>query len=93
MTYISLNAEKWLNPCRTRVASFQRSTLLKKLQIAEVRAVQTPRTPCGGGFLSMLKTNAAAWRLHSVLDSTLWGLLERRSCVVGAPRERCKDAV
>jgi len=23
-------------------------------------------------ILSMLKTNAAAWRLHSVLDSTLW---------------------
>jgi len=22
--------------------------------------------------LSMLKTNAAAWRFHSVLDSTLW---------------------
>ena len=26
-------------------------------------------------ILSMLKTNAAAWRFHSVLDSTLWGLL------------------
>jgi len=23
-------------------------------------------------ILSMLKTNAAAWRLHSMLDSTLW---------------------
>ena len=23
-------------------------------------------------ILSMLKTNAAAWRFHSVLDSTLW---------------------
>jgi len=22
--------------------------------------------------LSMLKTNAAAWRFHSVLDNTLW---------------------
>ena len=48
----------------------------------------------------MLKTNAAAWRLHSVLDSTLWqrcgnavGLLQRRGRVVGEPRERCKNAV
>jgi len=43
--------------------------------------------------LSMLKTNAAAWRFHSVLDSTLWGLLERRGRVMSAPRARCKDAV
>jgi len=49
----------------------------------------------------MLKINAAAWRLHRVLDSALWerygnvtwGLLERRGRVVGAPRTRCKDAV
>ena len=34
-----------LNPCHTRVASSQRS---KKLQIAEVRAVQSPATLCGG---------------------------------------------
>jgi len=44
-------------------------------------------------ILSMLKTNAAAWRLHSVLDSMLWGLLERGRRVVGAPRGRCEDAV
>ena len=44
-------------------------------------------------ILNILKINAAAWRLHSVLDSTLSGLLERRGRVVGAPRERCKDAV
>jgi len=44
-------------------------------------------------ILSMLKTNAAAWRFHSVLDSTLWGLLERRGPVVSAPHARCKDAV
>ena len=44
-------------------------------------------------ILGMLKTNAAAWRLHSVLDRTLWGLLERRGRVVSAPRARCKDAV
>jgi len=54
--------------------------------------------------LSMLKTNAAAWRFHSVLDSTLWqcrgnavatlwGLLERSGRVMSAPRARCKDAV
>jgi len=44
-------------------------------------------------IFSMLKTNAAAWRFHSVLDSTLWGLLERRGRVMSAPRARCKDAV
>jgi len=52
-------------------------------------------------FFNMLKTNAAAWRLHSVLDTvrcvdvvaTLWGLQERRGRVVGAPRARCKDAL
>jgi len=43
-------------------------------------------------ILSMLKTNATAWRLHSVLDRTLWGLQERHGSVVGALRERCKDA-
>jgi len=48
-------------------------------------------------ILSMLKTNAAAWRFHGVLDSTLlatlWGFLGRRGRVVSAPRARCKDAV
>jgi len=33
--------------------------------------------------LSMLKTNAAAWRFHSVLDSTLW---QRCGNVVGSSR-------
>ena len=33
-----------------------------------VRIVQSPRTPCGGG---MLKINAAAKRLYSVLDRYL----------------------
>jgi len=53
-----------------------------------------------GFILSMLRTNAAAWRFHSVLDSTLWqrsgnavGLLERRGRVVSVPRALCKDAV
>jgi len=73
---------------------------LKKLQNAEVRAVQTPATLCNrlerhaAAFtLSMLKTNAAAWRFHSVLDRTLRGLLERRGRVMSAPRARCKDAL
>jgi len=54
--------------------------------------------------LNMLKTNAAAWRLHSVLDSALWGrcgnavwpsraLWARCGRVVGAPHVRCKDAL
>jgi len=62
------------------------------------------KTPCNrlerhaaAFILSMLKTNAAAWRFHSVLDSTLlatlWGLLKRRGRVVSAPRARCKDAL
>jgi len=54
-------------------------------------------------ILSMLKTNAAAWCFHSVLNSTLWqccgnavatllGLLECRGRVVSTPHARCKDA-
>jgi len=39
-------------------------------------AVETPynriERHTAGFILKMLKTNAAAWRLHSVLDSTLW---------------------
>jgi len=67
----------------------------KTLLTAEVRAVQSPATLCAR-CVGMLKINAAAWRLHSVLDNALWersGLLERRERVVGAPRARCKDAV
>jgi len=58
----------------------------KNLQNAEVRAVKRQQrranaveTLCNrlerhaAAFtLSMLKTNAAAWRFHSVLNSTLW---------------------
>jgi len=64
----------------------------KKLQIAEVCAEQSPATlwiavetlwrhcdrlelHVASFILNMLKTNAAA--LQSVLDSSLWGLLER----------------
>jgi len=53
-------------------------TAFKKMQNAEVRAVQTLTTLCNriernaaAFILSMFKTNAAAWRFHSVLDSTL----------------------
>jgi len=42
-------------------------------------AVQTLRN----GQNAMLKTNAVVWRLHGVLDSMLWGLLERHGRVVG----------
>jgi len=49
-------------------------------------------------ILSMLKTNAAAWRFHSVFDGTLW---QRCGNAVGSSRApwarceraRCKDAV
>jgi len=52
-------------------------------------------------FISnMLKPNAVARRLHSVLDSALWGRFgtavrssRRRWRVVGAPRARRKDAL
>jgi len=62
-------------------------TAFKIMQNAEVRAVQTSATLCkrcanatcnrlerhaAAFILSMLKTNAAAWGFHSVLDSTLW---------------------
>ena len=32
-------------------------------------------------------------RIRQRAEATLWGLLERRGRVVGAPRARCKDAV
>jgi len=70
------------------------SAVFKKLQIAKVRAEQSPATlwiavetlwrhcdrlelHVASFILNMLKTNAAAWRLQSVLDSSLLGLLER----------------
>jgi len=56
------------------------------MQIAEVRSVQSPAMLCNrlerhaaAFVLGMLKTNAAGWRLHSLLDSALW--------------ERCGNAV
>jgi len=50
----------------------------QKLEIAEVRAVQSPLTlwkryHSAVFILSMLKTNAADWPWHRVLDSALLG--------------------
>jgi len=100
MFFVSL----MLKPYHTRTAS---SNLFKKLQIAEVRALQShatvlkrcedavqwPRTPCGGIHLNLLKINAEAWCLHSVLDSALWA---RCGNAVWSSRERwarCERAV
>jgi len=72
-----------LNHCHTRVASLQRShSVLKKAErrcALCANASNAVETLCNrierhaAAFtFSMLKTNAAAWRFHSVLDSTLW---------------------
>jgi len=59
--------------------------------------VQSHRTPCGGVYFEHAQNKrrglafAQPVRQHAV--KTLWGLLERRERVVGAPRERCNDAV
>jgi len=45
-----------------------RSALCSRQQ-RSVRAVQSLRTACGAVCFDMLKTNAAGWRLHSVLDN------------------------
>jgi len=94
------------------VASLQLShSFEKKLQNAEVRAVQTPttlcyccgnaaqshRTPCRGVYLKHAQNKRRGLvfpqhvRQHA--EAMLWGLLECRGCVVGAPRARCKDTV
>jgi len=97
------------NPCHTKVASLQRfhsvSTAFKKLQNAEVRAVQTPATlykRCGNAVQSP-RSNARwllSWacrafpqRVRQQAVATLWCLLEHRGRVVSAPRARCKDFV
>jgi len=60
-------------------------------------AVQSPRMPCGGVYFEHAQNKrrglAFAQRVRQHAVETLWGLLERRGRVVGAPRERCKDAV
>jgi len=76
-----------LNPCHTRVASLQRShSVLKNCRTPrcalckrQQRCANAVETLCNrlerhaAAFtLSMLKTNAAAWRFYSVLDRTLW---------------------
>jgi len=65
------------------VASLQRShSVLKKAERRGARcanASNAVQTLCNrlerhaaAFILSMIKTNAAAWRFHSVSDSTLW---------------------
>jgi len=59
--------------------------------------VQSPRTPCGGVYFEHAQNKrrglAFSQRVRQHAVATLWGLLERRGRVVGAPRGRCKDAV
>jgi len=43
-------------------------------------AVQSPITPCDGVYFEHAQRQPA-WRLHSVLDSALWGRCEKRSGV------------
>jgi len=53
--------------------------------------------PCGGVYFEHAQNKrrglafAQRFRQHAV--GTLWGLLERRRCVVAMPRESCKDAI
>jgi len=62
-----------------------------------VRAVQSPRTPCGGVCFEHAQNKRRgltfAQRVRQRAVATLWGLLERCERFVGAPRARCKDAV
>ena len=59
--------------------------------------VQSPRMPCGGVYYEHAQNKrrsmafAQSVRQHAV--AMLWGLLERHGRVVGAPHERCKDAM
>jgi len=69
------------NSCHTRVASLQRShSVKKKLQNAEVRAVHSPRTPCGGIYFEHAQNKhsslAFPQRVRQQAVATLWGLLE-----------------
>jgi len=60
-------------------------------------AVQSPSTPFGGVYFEHARNKrrglAFAKRVRQHAVATLWCLLERRGRVVGAPRERCQDAV
>jgi len=60
-------------------------------------AVQSPRNSCEGVYFEQAQNKrrglAFAQRVRQHVVATLWGLLERRGRVVGAPPERCKDAV
>jgi len=59
--------------------------------------VQSPRTPCGGVYFEHAQNKrrglAFAQRVRQHAVATLSGLLERHGRVVGAQRERFKDAV
>jgi len=61
------------------------------------RYMQSPRTSCSSVYFEHAQNKrrglAFAKRVRQHAVSTLWGLLERPGRVVGAPRERCKDAV
>jgi len=61
------------------------------------RYMQSHRTPCNGVYLEHAQNKrrglAFEQRVRQHAMATLWGLLERRGRVVGAPRERFKDAV
>jgi len=68
------------------------SCALCKRQQRHGNAVQSPRTACGGVYFEHAQNKRRGLAFaHSV--ATMWGLLERRGRVVGAPRERCTDAV
>jgi len=59
--------------------------------------VQSPRTPCGGVYFEHAQNKrrglAFPQRVKQHAVATLLDLLRRPGRVVGAPRERCKDAV
>jgi len=69
------------------------ATLCKRCE----NAVKSHRTPCGDVYFEHAQNKrlglAFPQRVRQHAVATLWGLLERRGRVVGAPRARCKDAV
>jgi len=60
-------------------------------------AVQSPRKPCGSVYFEHAQNKRRGLVFPQCVRpqavATLWGFLERRGRVVGAPRARCKDAV
>ena len=96
-----------LKPCHTRAESLQHFHSIQK-SFRSPRCTLCSRQQCCGNavkvlcnrqechsvafILNMLKTNAAAWRLHSVLDSALWGRCGNAAESSWAPWERCGRA-